>query len=289
METLSLQQLQTTLQPLQEQINTIKKTKEAAYQKKEQLKQEIRTIIQEIKKIQTEQAKLSTGLKEAREERNKHREETKHLREEINQLREQKKTLLTKKTYKGNIHELQHKIERLEMSIETEGYDYTKEQKVMAEIKKLKPVYQQLKTISTINQHLREEVTALHDHGDKEHVYASIARALQGNKQQHERFVQLIIRLKTLKKEQAQAFATFFKEKEAYQTLLPQYKVLIEQLNRAQQQQRQEQDAQRVVVTHNREQKKQQQLQERVKTVEEKWKKSKKLTTEDLIALQGTR
>ena len=287
-EIIPLENKNLSLKELTEQLNLLKIAKEAAFQKKEKLKNELHAVIQEVKKIQTEQAKNSTGLKEARAERDQHREATKHLHEEIKTLKQEKETLLPPQADRINIHALKERIERLETSIETEGYDYTKEKKVTVEIKKLKAIYGHYKHVSDVSKEIRTRAIQLHEHGDKEHVYASIARALQGNKEQHQRFIYLINQLKKLRKEQTLAFKNFIEQRKYYYELLPLYKEKLEVFRTQQQNKRREQEQKEHQSQTTSKQKKKVLLEEKAKTVEEKWKQGKKLTTEDLIALQGT-
>ena len=283
-----LQELQKELQPLRQQLETLHQTKEVAFQKKEQLKKELKEHITKLKTLQANHEQQGKGLQEAKKHKNEERTTLQRLREELAKLREQKKQLETTLP-KGNYQLLKRKIEQLESSIETEGYDYKKEQKVMQQIKKLKQDYSQIKGILTINEKIRQIMDNIREHGQQFEVYATIMKAA-GSKD-YEEFKTTLDQVKRLRKEEETAFMTFIQCKEQFNPLYKHAKDLQQQITSLRQQlgttERKEQKNKQFTERNNRKKKEQTFIQEKVATVEEKWKKGKKLTTADLIALQG--
>ncbi len=170
----AISKLQAELQPLRKQLELLNTQKETAFQKKEQLKKALQENIGKLKALQLSHKQKSEGLQEAKKHKNEERTALQKLREELKQLREQKKK---EPTTKGNPHLLKRKIEQLELSIETEGYDYKKEQKVMKEIKKLTITYKEIKGVDDLHKKMRQLTDNIREHGQQFEVYATIMQA----------------------------------------------------------------------------------------------------------------
>ncbi|MDO8556837.1 MAG: alpha/beta hydrolase, partial [Nanoarchaeota archaeon] len=279
-----LKALQEELQPLRQQLETLHQKKETAFKNKEQLKKDLQENVKKLKELQKKHQEQGKGLQEAKKHKNEERTTLQTLREELTKLREQKKAQETALP-KGNYSLLKKKIEQLELSIETEGYDYKKEQKVMKEIKKLKQDYSQVKNILDINQKIKKVMDHIREHGQQFEVYATVMKAA-GSKD-YEEFKTTLDNVKKLRIAEEKAFNEFIQNKETFNPLYKRFKIIQQEITTLRQQLGTQQRERKTHHVREHKSKEQTFLQEKVATVEEKWKKGKKLTTADLIALQG--
>src|SRR3989344_4240703 len=157
-----------------------------------------------------------------------------------------------------------------------------KEKKLMEEIKKLKKAYEESSEVATISEKaegLEKEISESKKRADEFHK-----RIKELTKDtSYEVFIELSKRINERKKEQEQAFQNFIDLKNECSSVFRDLKNTQDELNVLRMVFSKDKEAQREV---KKEQEKQI-IEEKTKKAEEKLKSKKKLTNEDLIALQG--
>ena len=153
----------------------------------------------------------------------------------------------------------------------------------MGEIKKLKRSYEEsseVRKISEKAQELEKKIREAKKKADEFH------RQIQGitKDTKYEVFIELSRKINALKKEQEAAFQKFIDLKNEFANLNTELKKKIEEFEALKLIFSKDREAQKI----HREEKQKSALMDKIKAVEEKLKSKKKLTTEDLIALQGS-
>src|SRR3989344_5967248 len=204
----------------------------------------------------------------------------KEINDLINKINEKEKAY-KKYNVKVDPKRLQEKINDLEGKVEIEA-NFEKEKKLMEEIKKLKKAYEESSEVATISEKaegLEKEIRESKKRADEFHK-----RIKELTKDtSYEVFIELSKRINERKKEQEQAFQNFIDLKNECSSVFRDLKNTQDELNVLRMVFSKDKEAQREV---KKEQEKQI-IEEKTKKAEEKLKSKKKLTNEDLIALQG--
>lgn len=277
---------------INQDITSLKATAEKKHQEKEgwftkqqAIKIEIYKAIDDIKAIKRELDQAKTVQQQLRTERDTYNQKTKELIAQIKILQQQTKIPAKKASSYLDAGKIKRTIERLDTKIETEALPLDREKKVMEQIKKLKKLLKENEGILQLHQQhqqlSREIQEARKKADDFHHQFEAAKKREQEN---YEKFRALTQKINDLKKLHEEAFQHFKALKGEYGALAREVKGKFQEKRKSYQtakQQRERQEKQR----------KQQQLKvlaAKTKSVEEKLKAKKKLTTEDLIAFQGT-
>ncbi len=273
--------VQRDIAQLREKLNEIHKNKEECFNKKERLKKEINELIRKIKEIKAEKDQKNIELQTLKEQRDKHNDAVHTLLNKIKSLNNEKSKVFKKYNIKMDPTKIQEKINELEKRVEIE-VNFEKEKKLMEEIKKLKKEYGESTEVIQIAKkanELEKEVREVKKRADEFH------RKIQEitKDTNYEVFMELSNRITSLRKEQEEAFQKFIVHKTEFSRVNHELKNLFEEFQ-----------VLRLVFSKDREAKKIDQqerenkiIDEKIKKVEEKLKTKKRITTEDLIALQG--
>lgn len=271
------------LSSLKSQISEAAKQKEFWFRKKEGLKKEINSLIKKIKEIKSEKDESNIQVQGLKKNRDKYNSEVHELIEKIKKLNEEKGKELKK--YNSNIdpHKIQIRINALEKQVETET-NFNKEKKLMEEIKKLKKSYAEFSSVMKIE----EEAKKISDS-----IKASRKKANEFHKQiqdtakdaNYTEFMDMSKKITDLKKVQEEAFNKFIEFKNKYLQLSQDYKKKQEEAKPFQEQIEKEQESQKA----QQQEKQLKILKQKSDQVEEKIKKKKKLTTEDILAFQSSK
>lgn len=281
---IKLKDLRSEISNLKTKLNELNEKKELWFDKKSELQKQISDLISSVKQIKSEKDSFNKELFEEKEIRDKHNSEVKLLVAEIKKLNKDRKDFLAKHKLKFDPSKLKEKIRNLEESIETEAYSFEKEKRVMAEIKKLKKFYDETSQLNVIvdkSDEVSKDIEEAKAKADKAHK--KFKDLSHGNKDGYKDFIDTSKKINEIKKEEEAAYRSFIefkKEFNAVNTQLKQKLVEVKELQSKISGIREEKQ-------RERKSKEQQILKEKARGVEEKLKKRKKLTTEDLIVFQG--
>ena len=277
-----IKKISSELNSLKSQISESAKQKEFWFRKKEDLKKEINDMIKKIKEIKSENDESNIQVQDLKKNRDKYNSEVHTLIEKIKKINEEKAKELKKYNVALDPSKIQSKINALEKQVETET-NFNKEKKLMGEINRLKKSYAEFSSVMKIE----DEAKKISDS-----IKASRKKANEFHKQIQDltkdatygAFMDLSKKITELKKVQEDAFNKFIEFKNKYLQLNQDYKKKQEEAKPFQAELEKEHDNHKV----QQQEKQTKILKQKTEQVEEKIKKKKKLTTEDILAFQGT-
>lgn len=271
---------------LKNNLNSINLEKEKWFKLKEDLKKSISDLIRKIKGVKVKKDKSNEEIHKFRKERDDRNKKVKELILKVKELNKQKKELYKKHGIKDDPVRIKNQIESLEMKIETEVLSFKKEQKLMDEIKRLKKGLQGTNVVAEISEKIKNVSKKIDEERKKANeAHSNLKVLLKKNKKEFKEFLRTSKEIEAIKKKQEAAFNKFIDYKKKFDQINQRLK---DKLNSASNVKRVEGEKKK---KHEfiKQEKEQRIIDEKVKVVEEKLKKTRKLTTEDLIALQGKR
>lgn len=267
---------------IRERINKIDQNKEHWFKRKEDLKKEINIHIEKIKEIKAEKDRRNLELQELKKQRDKYNDEVKKLIKRIKELNEEKEEAFKKYNVKVDPKKIQEKINQLEKKVEIET-NFEKEKKLMEEIKKLKKAYEESSEILKLGEKaelIDKEIKESRKKADEFH-----RRILEITKDTtYDVFIDLSKKINALKSEQEAAFQKFIDHKNDYATINYELRNRLEELKVLDK----IFEKNKEIIKIKEEGKQRAFLLAKTRVIEEKIRNKEKLTTEDIIAMQGT-
>ncbi len=274
--------LKEDISELKDKIEEIRDEKEKWFSKKESMKKEIHELIFKIKEIKAEKDKKNIDLQELKKQRDKHNAEVRTLINEIKKVNEEKEPAFKKYNIKIDPSKIQEKINQLEKKVEIET-NFDKEKKLMEEIKKLKKSYEESAEILKIAQKTNEIDKKLKESRKKaDEFHKKIQETTRDTS--YDVFLELSKKITELKKEQEDAFQKFIDHKNKYSEANTQLKSKLDEQYVLSLLFNKNQEVRKI----DHEEKQKSFFKEKFRAIEEKLRSKKKLTTEDLISIQGS-
>lgn len=272
------------VQEMKQKVAAANKKKEAAFRKKQELSKQIGEKIGELLGSKKRRNALTSDVRELKKERDRLNKEIRKRVQEIKAFNEANKDLLGRLNRKKNPAFLQKQIEGLEFKLETQPMSFDAERKLRKKLKDLQKEYDEVKDKAGALGDLREkskEIDALKKEANK--LHREVQERAKASQSRHEELVGESKEVDDLKKEEETLYQAFLEEKEKYTKINVKLKEKIADLQRI----KEELNKRDVKLKEDRKQEELKTLQERAKDAEEKVKKKQKLTTEDLLAMQG--
>jgi uncharacterized coiled-coil DUF342 family protein len=279
-----LDELNKEVRALRATLNQLNDQKEALFSKRESSGKEISGLIRQVRSLRSERNKLTTDVKAAKVERKSLNDVINKKIDEIKKFDKEKKDTVKKHGMTEDPSKIKHEMERINYTIETSGLTFEKEQKLMKILKDLKRKYDEAKKISSIwdsSHALSTEIDGMKEKADA--VHRAIQQKAQLSQEKHETMIDSSKKIDELKKaEDEMSKSIIEKKKEMEETskkLEEKLKLLAETSDKLQvekKETRQEKEAQTKKL-----------LSDRIKDAEEKFRRGEKLTTEDILAMQG--
>ena len=274
--------VQADISQLKEKLHDINEKKEFWFKKKEDLKKELNILIQKIKEIKAEKDKKNIELQQQKEQRDKYNDEVHRLIKNIKNLNEEKASAFKKYNIKIDPTKIQQKINELEKKVGTET-NFQKEKKLMEEIKKLKKSYEETAEVRQIAEKAHQlEKTIRESKKKADEFHRKIQEITRDTG--YEVFMELSRKITDIKKEQEDAFQKFIDHKNIYADANNNMKNKLDEFQVLRLVFSKDKEVRKI----EKEEKQQSFIRDKIKAVEEKLRSKKKLTTEDLIALQGS-
>ena len=277
-------ELNNEIRQLKSSLNKINDQKEAFFRKKEELNKQISDLIGEIKSSRSERNQLTTSVKESKVKRRELNSEIKKKIDEIKKLNKEKTEIARKHKIKEDPAMIKSEIEKLNLRIETEVMSFDKEKAVMKQINALKKKYGEASKISDVwgNVHeLSKEIDKLKEKADERH--RRVQTRARTSQEKHEMMIEASHNIDDLKKKEEEYYAKFIEKKKEFTEINTKLKEKLEQITQLST----KFGEQKMEIKKEKESKQNKKLGDLKKQVEEKFKKGEKLTTEDLIILQG--
>ncbi len=279
-----LDELQPKIRELKQRLNELNDQKEKAFQQRNPVGKEISKLIHELKQLKQERDSLTDDVKKLKENRTGLNEIIKKKIEEAKKLNAEKKKAAAKLGLKENPSFIKNQIDKLEHKIETEAISFEKEKAIMKEIKELKKRYNEAKESSAVwdaAHQMSKDIDTIQEQADD--IHRQIQQKAKLSQEKHELLIeqskkvdQLRGRGNTFTKDIGERKSEIAKLSEELGAMLKQASELNTKLSA----ERKEKEA----ATVKQRQKK---FSEKLAEVKEKFAKGEKLTTEDIIIMQG--
>ncbi len=259
-------------------LNSLKTEKEQAFADKENLKTSLKELIEKVKSLRG--AGEDKSVLELKKERDQYNTKVKEIIEKIKELR---KDVVASGGKSVSIGKIKSDIDRLEESIEIEAFEYKQEQKVLDRIKKLKKVYEEHAKSGEVSSQIRDlasQLEQLKKHANESH--AKFKEKLDSGKDSLKDYRNTSREILKVKKQQEKAWDLFIEKKNLFVKANTAMKEDLEKLHVLESKLNEEFVENKKVKEVN----KKEALEERTRSVEEKLKRSGKITTDDLAMLQ---
>lgn len=264
-------------------LEELNEKKEAAFREKQQIGTKIAEKIKKIGQLKKRRDELTAEVRGLKKERDALNNQITEQISEVKKVRPQKQVDLPKDEKGRPLRPrfLQKQIKALEQKIETVPMDFNAEQRVMKQIKTLRKQLEESEEAMGMSTEVAEKSRKIDEFKRAANaLHAKVTDLAKESQQYHEEMLQIGNEIDELKKKEDEEFNTFAKYKEQYVKLAGNVKA-------EQAEQRRVKAKRQTLAKKKREEAEKKSLKERAQEAEDKMSKGKKLTTEDLLALQG--
>jgi len=273
---------------LRKQLYDINKKKEEAYNRRNALKKEILDKINHLKKNYKLKDMPLINIKKEKGMRDRYNAKVRELILKVREFGRKKKDIAMKYNIK-NISKIDEDITNFETDIETKALSFNNEKKLMEKIKRLKKIKNELSSMD-VGAGERDEIDGYKKKADACHE--KIKQFLEDRKK-YNKFILASREINELKKTESEAHKSFLALKNEFNKVndrlknsLFKLKIVNGELNRFDSMKKREREKEQNKKKIKKEKEQDKILEIKVREVEEKIKKGKKLTEEDLIAFQ---
>jgi len=279
-----LDELNREVRALRATLNQLNDQKEALFSKREAAGNEISGLIRQVKSLRRERNKLTTEVKAAKVDRKSLNDAINKKIDEIKKFDKEKKETVKKHGMTEDPSKIKHEMERINYTIETSGLTFEKEQKLMKILKDLKRKYDEAKKVSSIwdsSHALSTEIDSMKEKADE--VHRAIQQKAALSQEKHETMIESSKKIDDLKREEdeiSRKITEKKKEMEEVNSKLEEKLKLLTDVNAKLQVEKKE-------TRQEKEAQKRKLLGDKIKDAEEKFRRGEKLTTEDILAMQG--
>ncbi len=273
-------------------VSELRQNYNKSYSEKERLAKHVSEISKQINQIISE-------VKAAKIERNKTNDEIKRLKTERNKINDEVRSLVEKaKTFEIQNQKLgpsasgiKRQIEDLNMIVITEALSFNKEKEVQKKINVLKKQYASLTEAEKNAGNFRELNKQIRKRKDEaKKIHFKIEELANKSEIEHKKVLELSRKVDELKETEKKTYDEFRAKKN--ECLEFEKKLRLEsdksrEIKKNEIAQRKINTEKKKMIFEKREESKRKTIEQKSKEVEEKFKKDKKLTTEDLIIMQG--
>jgi len=271
---------------LRKELTALNEEKEKLFKAKNVVSQQIRALIGDVKDSRIKRDEFTTGVKGSKEKRRELNDNLRAKISEIKKLDSEKKALMRKHKITTDPSMIKKQIDSLELKIETEAPAFKEEQRLMKMIKILRVQYEQAKAVSGIFEKahaLSKEIDELRKGADE--VHKKIQTSAKTSQEKHEEMIHSSKEIRELHRKEKEALDLFLAAKAKFSEAYSRFKQKQQELDSL----RAEEGKVFEGEVKERKQSSEQILRQKTREVEEKIRKGQKLTTEDLLVMQGGR
>ena len=278
-------ELEKNVSEIRQNYNKSYSEKEILAKKVSEIGKQIIKIISDVKTAKNERNKSNDAIKKLKEERNK-------INDEVRPLVEKAKTFENQNQKRGpSVSGIKKQIEKLNMIVITEALSFNKEKEIQKEINVLKKQYATLSEAEKSASNFRElnkEIRKKRDDAKKLHF--KIEELANKSETEHKKVLELSKKVDELREIEKKTYDEFRAKKNECLEFEKKLRIESDKTREI----KKTEITQRKVIAENkkinferREESKRKTIEQKSREVEEKFKKGKKLTTEDLILMQG--
>ncbi len=279
-----LDELQPKIRELKQKLNQLNDQKEKAFEQRNPVGKEISTLIHSIKDLKKERDSLTDEVKKLKDNRTGLNDIIKKKIEEAKKLNAEKKKAADKLGLKESPGHLKMLMDKLENKIETDVMSFDKEKAIMKEIKDLKKRYDAAKESNAVwdaAHQMSKDIDTMQAQADD--IHRQIQQKARLSQQKHEQLIEESKKVDALRGKGNTFTKDIGEKKSEISKMSDELGALLKQaaeLNTKLSAERKEKEA----ASINQRQKK---FSEKLAEVKEKFAKGEKLTTEDIIIMQG--
>jgi len=263
-------------------LNRIDNEKKAWFRKKEDLSQNIRKKIQIIKESRNKRNSLTKEVKELKEKRSNFNDENKKKISELVKLNNENKNL-TKKSKIKDPHRIKGEIDNIEVKLETEVMSFENEKQLSKKLNQLKKsIHDSAEIIHNIYNIKKLNASISIVRKTNNEIHNKIQRLARESQTIHEGYLKNSKEIDALKIKEKEAIKFFFKFKKEFKIVNDRLKEKLasmsgirEKINKFKLEEEEKRLINDTIIIKSKEQE-----------IEEKFKKGKKLTTDDFLAFQ---
>ncbi len=282
MEKADIIRLKKDINILRSNLNNANLTKREKLREIQKIKADIREILNKVNEFKNKKSSFTKELEELKKERDTH---NKHVQENISSLKNlnnEKKEIEKKFKLNYNPLAIKEKIDFLETKIQTDIMSFDKEKKLMAEIKRLKADFKNSGAVFAIKEQEEKISKDIKEEREKANSFHSqIKKILNSNKDENKEFKELFRQLDKLRKQQEEKQKELDEVNKSSGTITDDLNIKLTEIGKINPS---------MIGDNKKEERKRRDerlLEEKSRLVEEKIKNKGKLTTEDLIIMQG--
>lgn len=272
------------VEKLKAELIAIDKKKEDAFQKKQDVGTKIADKIKLVNDFKKQRNELTKDVRELKKKRDELNNQINEKVQAIKKLTGGKPLPRINRKDPDNPQALRSQIEKLEFKLETEPMGFEAEQKISKTVKDLqKKLKEKMKVFEGLDSVMAKskEIDALKREANE--LHARVTKLAATSQQHHESLIEQSKEIENLKKEEDDFYNTFMEYKKTYSEINAKIRNQLGVAQEAKQVVRKE----RATSKKKKEAEDKKTLKERANEAEDKIKKKEKLTTEDLLALQG--
>ena len=276
--------LETEIASLKTKLDDVNVKKEEWFAKKEELKKQLQESIKDVKDIKIKKDTISVDIQKLKQERNAYNKAVGELISKVKLLNKEREEIYKKSSLRINPGKIKDTMELLEKKIETEVMSFSKEQKLMKQIKKLKDQYNKMTEVVKVVDHLRQLSSEIEITKSKaQDLHGKIQENAKKDEVGYNDFIEKSRAINIIRQEQEDAFRRFVKLKRLYVEINNTLRIKHEEEKKLKNRLDRLSKPTDAVNTKDKEIA---MLKEKLKYVEEKLKNGEKLTTEDILVFQ---
>ncbi|MAF36223.1 hypothetical protein CL622_03850 [archaeon] len=279
----NLETLQEQIRELRGKLNLVNQKKEASFAKHKQSKNSLLDKIHQAKQIQSETKDQNNNSSKLKQKRDAYNAKVRKLIQEIKLLNTKKYDLFKKLNIRGDVTKLKEQVDQLQLKLQTEALSIEAEKRLMKQIKSIQKIYSddgEVKQLLDNIDNISKEIDEAKIKADEYHQ--QLVKASKGR--QYNELIDVSKEIHTLRADEKEHFNEFKKHKGSFLDI---NEVLQKKLREAA-------SLKGIIEQKSVKEKTKQSLEQakkidkKAKVAEEKLKKGGKLTTEDLLAMQGS-
>ncbi|MEK6936735.1 MAG: hypothetical protein AABW58_01550 [Nanoarchaeota archaeon] len=282
MEKADIIRLKKEINLLRSKLNSSSITKREKIKDLQKTRSDIRNTLNKVKEFKSKKSSFTNTLEELKKQRELHNKNVHDLILSLKDLNTEKKEIEKKFKIKLNPLAIKEKIDQLETKIQTDVISFEKEKKLMGEIRKLKADFKNSGSLFSISEKEEKISKNIKEEREKANSFHNqVKEILNLNKEENKQFRDLFKQLDKLRKiqeDKQKELDEMDKSSEAITTELNLKLTEMSKINPS------------LIESNRKEERKKIEekiIEEKSRLVEEKLRTKGKLTTEDLIVMQG--
>jgi len=266
-------------------LNEINAQKESWFAKKEEIGKKIRELIGKVKDAKAKRNELTNSVRAEKEKRQQLNVAIVAKIDELKKIKEQKVEVSSKaKERPMNLGQIKKMISEIERKVETEVMSFEKETVLMKRIRELRRQRDELLAMGEVNESrhgISKDIDVLKKEANS--VHRDLQTKADESQQHHEKVITVSKEIDALKAEEDDAYKKFFELKQKFTEANNKLKEKLVELNDIHQRIGQVAEERR----DERKQSRRKTLRQKEMDVEENIRRGEKLTTDDILVMQG--